>query len=56
MLTLIDGGQAYIRGTATHHTLENTVTHHHGEDDHITYLERPFHEAREAIQRRASLR
>ena len=26
--------------------------HHHGEADHRAYLERPFHEARSAIDRR----
>lgn len=26
--------------------------HHHGEEDHLTYLERPFREAMEAIHRR----
>lgn len=54
MLTLIDGGLAYIRQTAHHHP-PGTVTHHHGQEDHLAYLERPFHEARAAIQRRASL-
>jgi hypothetical protein len=53
MLTLIDGGLAYIRQTAHHHP-PGTVTHHHGQDDHLAYLERPFHEAQVAIQRRAS--
>ena len=33
-----------------------TVTHHHSEVDHDAYLERPFHEAREAISRRLELR
>ena len=54
MLTLIDGGLAYIRQTAHHHP-PGAVTHHHGQEDHLAYLERPFHEARVAIQRRASL-
>jgi hypothetical protein len=51
MLTLIDGTLAYIRHTAPHHP-PGTVTHHHGEEDHLAYLERPFNEAREAIHRR----
>jgi hypothetical protein len=51
MLTLIEGTLAYMRHTAPHHP-PGTVTHHHGEDDHLAYLERPFHEAREAIHRR----
>ncbi|MBA2363969.1 MAG: hypothetical protein H0V86_10605 [Chloroflexia bacterium] len=29
-----------------------TVTHHHGEQDHLAYLERPFLQAREALHRR----
>jgi hypothetical protein len=51
MLTLIEGGLAYIRHTAAHYPA-GTVTHHHGEADHLAYLERPFHEAHEAIHRR----
>jgi len=53
MLTLIQGGLAYIRQAAPQHPL-GAVTHHHGQDDHLAYLERPFHEAQVAIQRRAS--
>jgi len=51
MLTLIDGNLTYIRETAALHQ-PGTVTHHHGEEDHLAYLERPFLEAREAIHRR----
>jgi len=51
MLTLIEGGLAYIREKAAHHPSHH-VTHHHGEDDHFAYLERPFREAIEAIHRR----
>jgi hypothetical protein len=51
MLTLIEGGLAYIRNTALHHR-PGAVTHHHGEADHLAFLERPFMEAREAIHRR----
>ena len=29
-----------------------SVTHHHDEPDHLAFLERPFHEAIEAIHRR----
>ena len=53
MLTLIEGGLTYIRQRALHHP-PRAVTHHHGQDDHLAYLERPFHEAQVAIQRRAS--
>ena len=51
MLTLIDGNLTYIRETAARHQA-GTTTHHHGETDHLAYLERPFLEAREAIHRR----
>ena len=51
MLTLIEGGLSYIQKTARHHR-PGTVTHHHGEEDHQAFLERPFMEAREAIHRR----
>lgn len=51
MLTLIEGSLSYIRHMAPQHP-PGTVTHHHGEEDHQAYLERPFHEAREAIHRR----
>jgi hypothetical protein len=53
MMTLVEGDLAYIRQSSGQQTHDN-VTHHHGEDDHLGYLERPFHEAREAIQRRLS--
>jgi hypothetical protein len=48
MLTLIEGSLAHIRHSAAHHP-PGTVTHHHGEADHLAYLERPFHQAREAV-------
>lgn len=51
MLTLIDGSLSYIRHLSPQHP-PGTVTHHHGEDDHLAYLERPFLEAQEAIHRR----
>ncbi len=51
MLTLIEGGLSYIRQSARHYE-PGTTTHHHGEDDHIAYLSRPFQEAQEAIHRR----
>jgi hypothetical protein len=51
MLTLIEGSLAYIRNTAAHEP-SGSVTHHHGEDDHLAFLERPFHEAAAAIHRR----
>jgi hypothetical protein len=51
MLTLVEGGLAYIRQMAPQHA-PGTVTHHHGEADHLAYLERPFHQARQAILER----
>ncbi len=51
MLTLIDGSLSYIRRRSPQRPPES-VTHHHGEADHMAYLERPFLEAREAIHRR----
>ena len=48
MLTLIEGGMSYIRQTSHQHA-PGTVTHHHGEDDHMAYLLRPFQEAHEAV-------
>jgi hypothetical protein len=51
MLTLIEGSLAYMRHTAAHDPA-GSVTHHHGEGDHMAFLERPFHEAAAAIHRR----
>ena len=51
MLTLIDGDLTYIRNSSRQHPAGH-VTHHHGQKDHIAYLERPFYEARAAIQNR----
>jgi hypothetical protein len=51
MLTLIDGSLTYIRDLSPQHR-PGTVTHHHGEQDHLAYLERPFLQAREALHRR----
>ena len=51
MLAMIEGDLAYIRESAGRYATDN-VTHHHGEPDHTAYLERPFHEARQAVQRR----
>ncbi len=51
MLTLVDGCIEYIRNTSRLHE-KGTVTHHHGEQDHLEYLERPFHQARAALHKR----
>ncbi len=53
MLTMIEGTLTHIRENSLQHPSE-AVTHHHGEADHLAYLERPFLQAREAIQRRMS--
>jgi hypothetical protein len=51
MLTLIDGSIQYIRHTALQHP-HGEALHHHGEHDHLAYLERPFQEAAAALHRR----
>ncbi len=51
MLTLIDGNLTYLREMSPQHKHE-TVTHHHGEDDHAAFIERPFLQAIEAIHQR----
>jgi hypothetical protein len=51
MLTLIDGSLTYIRELSPRDQ-PGTVTHHHGEEDHEAYLQRPFLEARAVIHRR----
>ncbi len=51
MLTLLQGGKEYIRQRSRQYPPDQ-VTHHHGEEDHLAYLERPFQEAIEAIHQR----
>jgi hypothetical protein len=51
MLTLYEGMLTYIRKSALQHP-PGTITHHHGEHDHQAYLERPYLQARDAVQRR----
>jgi hypothetical protein len=51
MLGLIDGDLTYIREMAPMHA-SGTVTHHHGEGDHLAYLQRPFLEAQDAVQKK----
>ncbi len=55
MLTLVEGGMTYIRESAAHHP-PGSVTHHHGEDNHLAYLLRPYMEARELLRRRMQSR
>ena len=51
MLTLVDGCLTYI-DTAAPYWEPGSVTHHHGEDDHLAWLRRPFLEARDAVEKR----
>lgn len=51
MLTLVEGDLAYIRENSRQYA-PGAVTHCHGEEDHMAYLERPFPEAQAAIQER----
>jgi hypothetical protein len=51
LLTLLNGGVSYIRERSAQRP-EHLVTHHHGRDDHLAYLEEPFHEAIAAIHAR----
>ena len=52
MLTMIDGNLSYVRRRASSEPTDSSVTHHHGEDDHAAYLERPLLAARAAIHHR----
>ena len=51
MLTMIEGGLIYIDETSARRE-PGSVTHHHGEADHMAYLRRPFLEAQDAVRRR----
>ena len=51
MLTLISGGLEYIRHNSVLYP-DQRVTHHHGTDHHLDYLEKPFHQAKEMLLRR----
>ena len=51
MQTLVSGGLDYVRRMTAQYP-PSEVTHHHGESDHLAYLEGPFHEAAAAIHRR----
>lgn len=52
MLTLVEGGLSHIRHRSAQYKKEEMVTHHHGEEDHLAFLERPFLEAKAAIHKR----
>jgi hypothetical protein len=49
--TLVEGARDYVRHTAVRRPDQHT-THHHGEADHLAWLERPFNEALRALEER----
>ena len=51
MQAMIEGGLQRIRHHAVRYPPER-ISHHHGEPDHIAYLERPFAEALRRVQER----
>lgn len=51
--TLVEGAREYVRQTAVRRA-DRRTTHHHGEPDHLAWLERPFGEALRALDERRS--
>jgi len=51
MEAVVGGSLTYVRERSTQHRPDR-VSHHHGEADHLAYLERPFLEALELIRAR----
>ncbi len=51
MLTLVDGCLDYVHHTSRLYQ-HGEIEHHHGQEDHTAYLEKPFLEARQAIHKR----
>jgi hypothetical protein len=49
--TLVEGAREYVRHTAVRRS-DRLTTHHHGEPDHLAWLERPFAEALRALEER----
>jgi len=49
--TLVEGTRDYVRHTAVRRP-DGLTTHHHGEADHLAWLERPFNEALRALDER----
>ena len=49
--TLVEGAREYVRHTAVRRS-DQLTTHHHGEADHLAWLERPFAEALHALEER----
>jgi hypothetical protein len=50
MLAMIEAGIERLRSGRSYP--EDRITHHHGEADHIAFLERPFNEALELVRER----
>jgi hypothetical protein len=50
--TLVEGAREYVRHTAVRRS-DRLTTHHHGEADHLAWLERPFNEALRALEERS---
>ena len=50
--TLVEGAREYVRHTAVRRS-DQLTTHHHGEADHLAWLERPFAEALRALEERS---
>ena len=51
--TLVEGARDYVRHTAVRRS-DQLTTHHHGEADHLAWLERPFTEALRALEERGN--
>ena len=51
MRTLVEGAREYVRHTAVRRS-DRLTTHHHGEANHLAWLERPFDEALNALDER----
>lgn len=51
LVTLVQGGLEYVRHNASYYD-PSTVTHHHGQDDHLRYMEAPFLQALASLERR----
>ena len=51
--TVVTGARDYVRHTAIRRD-DHTTTHHHGQPDHLSWLQRPFDDALSALDRRLS--
>jgi hypothetical protein len=47
----VEGTLQYVREMSAQHA-PGTVTHHHGDHDHIAHLSRPFLEAKSVLDER----